>query len=44
MKSAEEVLKAIKNMKNDERCKLLNELYNEYYNKENVTEGEIELE
>lgn len=40
--TAEQILKLIETMDNAERWKLLNELYDTYYNKGNHPKGEIE--
>lgn len=44
MKSAEEILEMIKEMKNEERWKLLNELYDEFYNKDGHPKKEIDFD
>lgn len=44
MKTAEEVMKIIEQMDNKERWKLLNELYDEFYNKGDHPKTEIDFD
>lgn len=40
VKTAEEIMDIIKNMESSERWKLLDKMYDEYYNKGNVPKSE----
>jgi hypothetical protein len=44
MKTADEVLKAIEDMENDERWKLLLELFYRHFNSSNLPRMEIDME
>ncbi len=44
VKTAEEVMKVIEQMENIERWKLLNELYDEFYNKGDFPKSEIDFD
>jgi hypothetical protein len=41
--TAEQILKLIEGMENEERWKLLNLIYDEYFNKGNIPEVELDL-